>query len=100
MGFEDFVLAHAKVSSAVHLKVTIEDKMTFFQQLSTLVCSGTPLHQSLRQAAGQGQSKKFNAGRQRRRRPGRRRQLLQRGGGRPTPRSSSPTGSRSSGPAR
>jgi type IV pilus assembly protein PilC len=61
MSFEDFVTAHAQVSSKVHPKITVDDKMTFFQQLSTLVSSGTPLHQSLKQAANQGQSKKLNA---------------------------------------
>ena len=61
MTFEEFVTAHAKVSSKLHVKITIDDKMTFFQQLSTLVCSGTPLHQSLKQSANQGQSKKLNA---------------------------------------
>jgi type IV pilus assembly protein PilC len=61
MGFEEFVATHAKVSSKLHGNITVDDKMTFFQQLSTLVCSGTPLHQSLRQSANQGQSKRLNA---------------------------------------
>src|SRR4051812_16221758 len=61
MGFEEFVTKHARVSSKAHGKITIEDKMSFFQQLSTLVCSGTPLLQSLRQAAEQCQSRKMRA---------------------------------------
>ena len=59
MGFTDFVLAHARVSSKCHVKITVDDKMSFFQQLSTLVCSGTPLLQSLHQGAEQSQSKKL-----------------------------------------
>ena len=59
MAFEDFVVAHARVSSKAHAKVTMDDKMSFFQQLSTLVCSGTPLLQSLRQGAEQCQSTKL-----------------------------------------
>ena len=59
MAFDDFVVAHARVSSKVHAKVKMEDKMSFFQQLSTLVCSGTPLLQSLQQSAEQCQSTRF-----------------------------------------
>lgn len=59
MGFEEFVVAHARVSSKVHKKISMDDKMSFFQQLSTLVSSGTPLLQSLRQAADQCQSSKL-----------------------------------------
>ena len=59
MGFDAYVLAHARVSSKLHAKITIDDKMSFFQQLSTLVCSGTPLLQALRQAAEQSQSMKL-----------------------------------------
>jgi type IV pilus assembly protein PilC len=59
MRFEEFVLEHARVSSKRHAKITLDDKMSFFQQLSTLVCSGTPLLQALRQGAEQSQSKKL-----------------------------------------
>ena len=59
MGFEDFVLAHARVSAKRHVKITVDDTMSFFQQLSTLVCSGTPLLQALLQGAEQSQSKKL-----------------------------------------
>lgn len=59
MPFEDFVVAHARVASKIHPKIKLDDKMSFFQQLSTLVCSGTPLLQALRQAADQSQSKKL-----------------------------------------
>lgn len=59
MGFESWAVAHARVSSKVHPAVKLDDKMSFFQQLSTLVCSGTPLLQSLRQSAQQSQSKKL-----------------------------------------
>jgi type IV pilus assembly protein PilC len=59
MDFEHFVVAHARVSTKPHAKVTMDDKMSFFQQLSTLVCSGTPLLQALRQAAEQSPSTRF-----------------------------------------
>src|SRR5947209_12647972 len=56
MAFEDWFVAHARVASKPHKKVTLDDKMTFFQQLSTLVCAGTPLLQALRISAEQNQS--------------------------------------------
>ena len=59
MGFESWAVSHARVSSKPHAKIKIDDKMSFFQQLSTLVCSGTPLLQALRQSAEQSQSKKL-----------------------------------------
>ncbi len=59
MSFEEFVIAHARVSSKPHKKVSMDDKMSFFQQLSTLVTSGTPLLQGLRQAADQCESIKL-----------------------------------------
>jgi type IV pilus assembly protein PilC len=59
MAFEEWVAAHARLASKPHKKVTIDDKMTFFQQLSTLVCSGTPLLQAIRICAEQSQSLKL-----------------------------------------
>jgi len=59
MTFDEWVASHARVSSRPHKKVTLDDKMTFFQQLATLVCSGTPLLQALRIAAEQNQSLKL-----------------------------------------
>ena len=56
MAFEDWFIAHARVSSKPHRAVTLDDKMTFFQQLSTLICSGTPLLQAIQIAAEQSQS--------------------------------------------
>ena len=47
MAFEDWFIAHARVSSKPHKKIKLDDKMTFFQQLSTLVNSGTPLLQAI-----------------------------------------------------
>ena len=40
-------------------RITLDDKMTFFQQLSTLVASGTPLLQALQICAEQSQSLKL-----------------------------------------
>ncbi len=59
MAFEDWFIARARVSSKPHKKITLDDKMTFFQQLSTLVSSGTPLLQALQICAEQNQSTKM-----------------------------------------
>src|SRR5437667_5017497 len=59
MAFEDWFIAHARVSSKPHKKIKMDDKMTFFQQLSTLINSGTPLLQALRIGAQQNQSTKM-----------------------------------------
>jgi type IV pilus assembly protein PilC len=59
MRFEDWVAAHARVSSTPHKKVAVDDKMSFFQQLSTLICSGTPLLQAIRICSEQSQSLKL-----------------------------------------
>jgi type IV pilus assembly protein PilC len=59
MAFEDWFIARARVSSKPHRKVTMDDKMTFFQQLATLVSSGTPLLQAIEIAAEQSQSLKL-----------------------------------------
>ena len=56
MAFEDWFVAHARVSSKPHRKITLDDKMSFFQQLATLVSSGTPLLQALEICAEQNQS--------------------------------------------
>jgi type IV pilus assembly protein PilC len=59
MAFEDWFVAHARVSSKPHKKVKVDDTMTFFQQLSTLINSGTPLLQAIRICAEQNQSTKM-----------------------------------------
>ena len=59
MAFEDWFIARARVSSKPHKKITLDDKMIFFQQLSTLVSSGTPLLQALEISAEQSQSLKL-----------------------------------------
>ncbi|MEN6451977.1 MAG: type II secretion system F family protein [Thermoguttaceae bacterium] len=59
MAFQDWFIAHARVSSKPHKKVGLDDKMTFFQQLATLVSSGTPLLQAVQLCAEQSQSLKM-----------------------------------------
>ncbi len=59
MSYEEWVIGHARMSSKPHKKVKLEDKMSFFQQLSTLVAAGTPLLQGLRICADQNQSVKM-----------------------------------------
>lgn len=59
MAFEDWFIARARVASKGHKAVTMDDKMTFFQQLSTLISSGTPLLQAINISADQSQSTKM-----------------------------------------
>ena len=59
MAFEDWFIAHARLSSKPHKKVTLDDKMSFFQQLSTLICSGTPLLQAIQISGEQSMSLKL-----------------------------------------
>lgn len=60
MAFEDWFIARARVASKGHKNVTMDDKMTFFQQLSTLISSGTPLLQAIYICAEQSQSTKMS----------------------------------------
>jgi type IV pilus assembly protein PilC len=59
MAFEDWFIARARVSSKPHKRIGVDDKMTFFHQLSTLVASGTPLLQAIQICAQQSQSVKL-----------------------------------------
>jgi type IV pilus assembly protein PilC len=59
MAFEDRFIARARVSSKPHKKIKLDDKMTFFTQLSTLINSGTPLLQAINICADQNQSTKM-----------------------------------------
>jgi type IV pilus assembly protein PilC len=59
--FEEWVAAHARVSSKPHKKLKLDDTLSFFHQLSTLISSGTPLLQSLKLAGEQNQSLKLQA---------------------------------------
>jgi len=61
MAFEDWFIAHARVSSKPHRKVSMDDKMSFFHQLATLIASGTPILQAIEISAEQSQSKKLRA---------------------------------------
>ncbi|MHC4179934.1 MAG: type II secretion system F family protein [Planctomycetota bacterium] len=56
MALEDWFLTRARVSSKDHKRVKLDDKMMFFQQLATLVSSGTPLLEAIRITAEQSQS--------------------------------------------
>ncbi len=59
MGYEEWVVGHARLSSKPHKRAKLDDKLSFFHQLSTLVSSGTPLLQALRICAEQNQSVKL-----------------------------------------
>lgn len=56
MGFETWVIAHARVASKPHKRTKLDDIMTFFHQLATLVAAGTPLLQAINLAAEQSDS--------------------------------------------
>ena len=59
--FDEWVVAHARVAKKPHRGAKLEDTLTFFHQLSTLVSSGTPLLQALKIAAAQCESIKLRA---------------------------------------
>lgn len=59
MAFEEFVTKHARMSSKPHSSAKLDDKLSFFHQLSTLVGSGTPLLQALKISSEQNQSIKL-----------------------------------------
>jgi type IV pilus assembly protein PilC len=59
MSFEEWAVAHARMSSKPHRAAKLDDKMSFFHQLSTLVCAGTPLLQAIKICAEQNQSLKM-----------------------------------------
>lgn len=61
MASEDWFLEHARVASKQHARIKLDDKVAFFQQLATLVCSGTPLVDAIRMAAQQSQSTQMRA---------------------------------------
>jgi type IV pilus assembly protein PilC len=61
MALEDWCLAHARTSGKPHKRITLDDKMAFFQQLATLVSSGTPLLEAIGIAAEQSQSTRLRA---------------------------------------
>lgn len=54
-----WVQRHIRISSKLHPGIKGEDKVQFFQQLTTLFAAGTPLLEGLRIAAQQSQSKKM-----------------------------------------
>ena len=53
--------AHARISKKPHRGAKLEDTLSFFHQLATLVSSGTPLLQALKIAAAQCESVKLRA---------------------------------------
>jgi type IV pilus assembly protein PilC len=59
--FDEWVVSHAQISKKPHKSAKIEDTLSFFHQLSTLVSSGTPLLQALKIAASQCESVKLQA---------------------------------------
>jgi type II secretory pathway component PulF len=56
MGYDRWVVGHARVSTRLHKRLTLDDLLSFFHQLSTLVGSGTPLLRSLQIATEQTES--------------------------------------------
>lgn len=56
MSLNDWLLGRARVSSRPHRAVKLDDLLNLFQQLATLITSGTPLLQALRISADENQS--------------------------------------------
>jgi type IV pilus assembly protein PilC len=59
--FEEWVVSHARISKKPHRAAKLEDTLSFFHQLATLVNSGTPLLQALKIATSQCESVKLRA---------------------------------------
>jgi type IV pilus assembly protein PilC len=59
--FDQWVVAHARISKKPHSAAKLEDTLSFFHQLATLVSSGTPLLQALKIASAQCESSKLRA---------------------------------------
>ncbi len=59
MEFEDWFVSRARVSSKRHARVTTDDRVALFQQLATLISSGTPLLESIQVCAQQSESTKL-----------------------------------------
>lgn len=60
MAFEDFFLQRARVASKPHKRVTLDDKMTFFQQLGSLSAAGVPMLEAIQIASQQTQSTRLS----------------------------------------
>ncbi len=56
MSLNSWFLARARVSAKRHRRISLDDKMTFFQQFGSLLASGTPMLRALKIAAEQNQS--------------------------------------------
>jgi type IV pilus assembly protein PilC len=61
VAFNEWVVAHAQISKKPHRGAKLEDTLSFFHQLATLVNSGTPLLQALKIATTQSESVKLRA---------------------------------------
>jgi type IV pilus assembly protein PilC len=59
LAFEEWVVAHARISKKPHRGAKLEDTLSFFHQLATLVNSGTPLLQALKISTSQCESVKL-----------------------------------------
>src|ERR1700678_906691 len=59
LAYDEWVVAHARISKKPHRAAKLEDTLTFFHQLATLVTSGTPLLQALKIATSQCESSKL-----------------------------------------
>jgi type IV pilus assembly protein PilC len=59
--FDEWVVAHARISKKAHSGAKLEDTLAFFHQLATLVSSGTPLLQALRISSAQCESTKLRS---------------------------------------
>jgi type II secretory pathway component PulF len=57
--FEEWVVAHARIAKKPHQAARLEDTLSFFHQLTTLVSSGTPLLQALKIVTAQCESTKL-----------------------------------------
>jgi type IV pilus assembly protein PilC len=59
LSYETWIATHARVASKKHAKLKLDDVMSFFQQLATLVSAGMPLLQAIQICGQQTESRKL-----------------------------------------
>lgn len=60
-GGKTWLQKHVRISSKLHQRIKGEDKLQFFQQLTTLFAAGTPLLEALRISSQQAQSRQMQS---------------------------------------
>jgi type IV pilus assembly protein PilC len=59
MSFDSWMVSRARVDVRQHRRIKLDDKVAMFQQLATLIASGTPLMQALKICSQQAESREL-----------------------------------------